>query len=40
MKKPCGCHHKSDNYLLILLNNVIFQQVLFFSRMLVDVSSS
>jgi len=26
MKKPCGCHHKSDNYLLILLNIIIIQQ--------------
>jgi len=22
-EKPCGCHHKSDNYLLILLNIII-----------------
>ncbi|HBJ48004.1 MAG TPA: hypothetical protein DDY69_11855, partial [Deltaproteobacteria bacterium] len=27
-EKPCGCHHKSDNYLLILLNNIIIQQVI------------
>jgi len=25
-EKPCGCHQKTDNYLLKLLNNIIIQQ--------------
>ena len=27
-EKTLGCHYKFDNYLLILLNNIIIQQVI------------
>jgi len=30
MNKPCGCHLKFDNYLVMLLNNIIIQQYQFF----------
>ena len=26
---PCSCHHQSKNYLMILLDKIIYQQVLF-----------